>query len=73
MSLDEICYFKEAAENQRKMEVERGEGLEGTRHYEEAGCYGCDGLNQDCLSYLSAKSLQKHKAPKQSIDEFLLT
>ena len=43
-----MCVQHLYARDQRKHEVEAGFGLIGTKKYEDAGCYECDGYNREC-------------------------
>ena len=48
MNLEKRCEWYVISRSQRKLELWRGEGYEGTRSYEERGCYECKGWNEDC-------------------------
>lgn len=47
---DIVCVFRDIAATQREHELSRGEDLQGTKHYELAGCYSCDGKTKLCSS-----------------------
>lgn len=49
--LDKICMYYDISRSQRKTELERGVGYEGTLGFERAGCYDCDGYKKDCETY----------------------
>ncbi len=46
-----LCVQKKHAIKQRDTEISRGQGLEGTWGYEQAGCYECSGHNQTCPAF----------------------
>ena len=49
---EEQCVWHKISRTDRKEEVARGQGLHGTEHYEEIGCYDtCDGYNVACNYY----------------------
>lgn len=52
MEDSEKCLHLKASKSQR--EEERARGLEdgGTSGYKNMGCYNCDELQKDCISYL---------------------
>lgn len=52
------CINYEQAKNQRKHELERGIGLQGTIGFETTGCYKCEGFNTECPKYQSEKTLE---------------
>lgn len=54
MTIDQ-CINKEIAERQRKNELQKGLGLDGTEGYKIAGCYDCDGYKKECEKYLVYK------------------
>lgn len=45
------CVYYKIARTQRFNEMERGEGLRGTKGYEERGCYRCTGFKKECPIY----------------------
>jgi len=51
MSIDDKCIWYDASRNQRKTELQRGDGLAGTENYEKMGCYNCNGYDLDCEVY----------------------
>jgi len=55
--LENICRWLTIATEQRKHEIERGEGINGTQTYQERGCYDCNGLNRTCEYYLNLYEL----------------
>jgi len=60
MKLEEFeCPFYKGARDQRKSELDRGDGLEGTAGYEEMGCYECDGFAPKCENRLNLHQLYK--------------
>ena len=50
--IDEKCSQWYCAREQRKTELQRGDGLSGSMGYEVAGCYICNGYNTKCRGYL---------------------
>lgn len=47
----DMCINHLISREQRKSEVARGEGLTGTKNYEDTGCYECEGYRYRCDSY----------------------
>ena len=58
MSVDECVYLRIAKE-QRETELERKQGLDGTRSYERMGCFVCSGFKEQCLSYFPRREVYK--------------
>jgi len=53
------CFYYEQSREQRKHELERGLGLEGTRNYETAGCLTrCNGYDLKCDAYVAGEDLE---------------
>ena len=62
MSLEiQICSWKEASHNQRESEVQRGLGHDGTKGYENLGCYECKGRKPECPSYIVVNEYEVSK------------
>jgi len=54
------CAWYDLSREQREREIEREEGLRGTRSYEEVGCYDmCDGHDAFCDFYMSEIELEE--------------
>ena len=66
MNIEDICLQYELARHQRKMEMDRGDGMEGTKGYEIMGCYECDGYNTKCPCYVTQKII--HELNKKDKD-----
>jgi len=56
-ALEDICVYYRISREQRKTEVDRGDGFDGTLGYEDTGCYTCEGDNKGCRSYQSIGEL----------------
>jgi len=53
------CVFYEMARQQRKTELERGEGFKGTLGYELQGCYdGCNGEDKSRKCYVQLNLME---------------
>ena len=50
--LEDICHWYVVARSQRKIELWRGLGYEGTRSFEDYGCYKCNGKEESCDNYI---------------------
>ena len=48
---NKICMWFSISRTQRQNELARGDGLAGTKGYEDLGCYSCDGFNKECELY----------------------
>ncbi|MCK4589518.1 MAG: hypothetical protein KAT77_03685 [Nanoarchaeota archaeon] len=53
MCLDDMCFNKEAAEEEKRISKDP-KGYEG---YTLKGCYTCDGHNSDCEYYIPKKKM----------------
>lgn len=47
------CIWKEVAEVQRESELKYGFELNGTKQFEQSGCYICTGNNTKCEDYMT--------------------
>ena len=55
----EECLQYKCARTQREAEITRGEGLMGTKGYEQIGCYNCDGHNIKCKAFCTDESIEE--------------
>ena len=53
--LEDKCFYHKQSRVQRQQELDRGQGLMGTKGYQNIGCYDCSGYNFKCRSYVSNK------------------
>ena len=55
MEVTEICGYLDIARVKRETERARGWGDSGTKGFEKAGCYRCNGLDTECDVYFGKK------------------
>ena len=58
----DLCLYYGPSRSQRKTEEDRGDGQKGTKTYENAGCYSCDGLNEGCPYFVNQSKLEEEAA-----------
>lgn len=61
LNLEDRCFYYKQSRIQRKQELDRSQGLMGTKNYQNIGCYKCSGYNFKCKSYLSKYDAEKIK------------
>ena len=61
MGIEYICDYYVISRKQRKEEISRGLGKEGTIGYENSGCYDCSGKDINCDNYQTILKLKEDK------------
>ena len=54
----EKCIQWELARSQRHIELQKGDGFNGTKGYECLGCYMCTGYNANCNGYYTPTTIK---------------
>jgi len=59
--IEQICIWYTAGIDQRKHELERGESLEGTKGWNDRGCFECRGLDKTKGCYLCLNTIEEQE------------